>query len=219
VWSNEQQQRLRAALIRAEMLQFERDAELLRAHNQALAQSNEEKVALLAQLEAQRGHLERLSLEDPLTGLANRRSLDTQLDRELARAERFGHPLSIAMLDVDHFKSVNDDYSHTTGDAVLRAIAACLRVRTRSVDVVARYGGEEFVMLFAETSLDDSRRVAEELRAAVESADWSELVPGRSVTVSIGVAASTERPTARGLLALADARLYEAKAQGRNRVR
>jgi diguanylate cyclase (GGDEF)-like protein len=147
----------------------------------------------------------RISLEDPLTGLANRRRLDDELT-----AGKDGH--AIALIDVDHFKRVNDQHSHQIGDEVLRELAALLRAGCRNGDIAARYGGEEFAVLFR--SADDAEAVeaAERIRRMVENHPWDTIAAGLQVTVSIGVASGA------GLLALADLRLYQAKNAGRNRV-
>lgn len=151
--------------------------------------------------------LRRQSLEDPLTGLANRRFLD----RLLVAAQP---GLAVAMIDVDHFKSVNDRFSHQTGDEVLRRLGHLLRTACRPTDTAARYGGEEFALLIP----DGAAEFAERVRARVEAYDWSRVAPGLRITVSIGVAVDAEASGPQALVALADARLYEAKRAGRNRV-
>jgi diguanylate cyclase (GGDEF)-like protein len=147
----------------------------------------------------------RISLEDPLTGLANRRRLDDEL-----AAGVDGH--AIALIDVDHFKRVNDQHSHQVGDDVLRRLAGLLRAGCRSGDIAARYGGEEFAVLLRDTTDAEAAEAAERIRRTVEEFPWSTVAPGLAVTVSIGVASGPE------LLALADLRLYQAKNDGRNRV-
>ncbi len=166
--------------------------------------------------------LHRLELEnrrDPLTGVGNRRSLDEILRRELQRAERFGHPLAIAMCDLDHFKRVNDALGHSVGDHVLKAIANVLRERVRTTDFVARYGGEEFVLVFPETEHDGALSVCEKLRALIQNESWQPASCDWKITMSIGVAALGQASrTPERLLACADAALYRAKRGGRNRV-
>lgn len=157
---------------------------------------------------------------DALTGLNNRGEFQRQLKQEEERSRRYHRSFSLLMLDIDHFKTVNDSYGHQAGDEVLRALAARLREQKRPVDHAARYGGEEFVVILPETTNEGALALAERLRAAV--ADTSVLVTeGRtiSVTISIGVAtfpADAESGTA--LIAAADAALYAAKQGGRNRV-
>lgn len=211
-------QRIRAAMVQAEMEQAERDAKLLREHNESLRRANEEKSRLLELLSAQAAELERLSLEDALTGLPNRRHFDAQLAREWDRSQRFDHPLTIALIDVDHFKQVNDTFGHDAGDAALRAVAAQLRVNRRKVDIVARYGGEEFALVLIETPQDAAFGACEALRERIAAMDASAIAPGLRLTVSIGLASADEVPSIAALLARADERLYAAKRAGRNTV-
>ena len=130
----------------------------------------------------------------------------------MARAERYGNPLALAMLDVDHFKEVNDAHGHLVGDEVLRELAALLRSATRPETVVARYGGEEFVVLLPDADRNDALAVAERLHSATAQ------VSTVSVTVSIGLALLTAEDSGDDLMASADAALYEAKTLGRNRT-
>jgi diguanylate cyclase (GGDEF)-like protein len=171
---------------------------------------------------ARRGQaVRRLSLRDGLTGLANRQVFDACLDNEAERARRSGFPLSVAMIDVDRFKSLNDSYGHAFGDEVLRWIARRLRESFRSTDLVARYGGEEFVVVFIDSS--DDRLVAR-LDALRERIARTEFHPAQSpspvrVTVSVGIGCwPADAPNVRTALGVADERLYQAKGAGRNRV-
>ena len=167
--------------------------------------------------------LGRLSSEDALTQVANRREFDRRLAIEWGRARRDGTPLSLVMVDVDCFKNFNDHYGHQAGDACLQQIARCLRgIAQRPADLVARFGGEEFVVLLPATAEEDAAALAERMRAALIDLQiphaTSRVAPG--VTASFGVAAmhpsgSTQPST---LVAAADAALYEAKEKGRNRV-
>jgi diguanylate cyclase (GGDEF)-like protein len=122
------------------------------------------------------------------------------------------------MIDVDHFKQVNDHFSHPVGDAVLRAIADLLAAGARHEDLVVRYGGEEFALLMRDADMEMASRACERLRASVQGYDWSTLRAGLAVTISIGLAASTEEASHDAVVALADFRLYRAKQTGRNRV-
>lgn len=161
-----------------------------------------------------------LAATDSLTGLANRRQLDQVLKREWLRAQRNHKPLSVLMIDVDHFRAFNERHGHQGGDDALRAVAETLRECThRPADVAARYGGEEFVVVLAETGLDGARKIAETIRLAVERrcGQGSFELP---VTVSIGVGSAplTGEDSLQALLAEADAALYRAKRGGRNQV-
>ncbi|MBI2215126.1 MAG: GGDEF domain-containing protein [Acidobacteria bacterium] len=169
-------------------------------------------------LEKQAAELDKLSVHDSLTGVNNRRYLDRHLAEEMERSRRHGHALSIAMIDADHFKDVNDRFSHRIGDVVLRTLMEIVCRRKRRTDAVARYGGEEFVIVFPETPIDQAAVAAEGIRLAIESYDWSEVHPQLRLTVSIGVASNDMFPDPQSLLDAADKCLYEAKSGGRNRV-
>jgi len=162
--------------------------------------------------------LQDMNMHDGLTGVHNRRYLDHRLDVELERFRRYGRPLSVLLLDVDHFKAVNDRHGHTVGDVVLKGVAAALVARVRKSDLVARYGGEEFCCLLPETPREGALREAERLREAVAAVRHAGAEGELSVTVSIGVAEAATGDAAEVLLRRADAGLYEAKRTGRNRV-
>jgi diguanylate cyclase (GGDEF)-like protein len=162
-----------------------------------------------------------LTMTDPLTGANNRRHLFARLEQELARAQRYDTPMSVLMVDIDHFKKLNDVAGHRAGDDTLRRVSDLLRGRVRKVDTVARYGGEEFMLLLPQTRKEDAFEVAEKLRRAV--AEHASLaVPGLPqghVTVSIGVACFPQDTTDQGTLVdCADSALYCSKRTGRNRV-
>jgi diguanylate cyclase (GGDEF)-like protein len=159
----------------------------------------------------------RQALQDPLTGLANRRGLERWLDEHWPRAER-GEDLALLLLDLDHFKLVNDRFGHDTGDRVLCEVAGLLQSQARGSDLAVRYGGEEFLLAMAGTDPDAAHAAAHRLRAAVASQDWPSLADGLGVTVSIGVADASEVLNPAGLLTMADRRLYAAKYGGRDRV-
>ncbi|MBS0291523.1 MAG: GGDEF domain-containing protein [Proteobacteria bacterium] len=172
-------------------------------------------------LQAANLELERQSHTDGLTGLANRRELDQALRREQARQKRTGTPLSLLMVDVDHFKCVNDHYGHAMGDDYLRAIARVLRATVaRPTDLVARYGGEEFVCLLPDTAAADAFAVAERIRRGVADLGLpNALAAVPHLTLSIGIATTSgTNAKAPQLLAQADAQLYAAKHAGRDRV-
>lgn len=181
--------------------------------NTSLRKATEQKEELLRRLEAE-------NRRDPLTGLANRRYLKDMLRQEHYRAQRFGHPLSIAVGDLDHFKYINDRWGHILGDEVLMRIAALLRNNLRATDFPARYGGEEFVILLPETPLEGALSMCEKLRSRIAGHDWEELAGGLEVTMSFGASdhlGNGQRDIES--LADADAALYRAKAEGRNLVR
>jgi diguanylate cyclase (GGDEF)-like protein len=164
------------------------------------------------------------ALQDPLTGLYNRRHLEERLASELSAAQRHGRPVSLLMCDVDHFKGINDEYGHLAGDETLKMVAFVLRGAVRKEDVLARYGGEEFIVIARETQLEGARSLAERIRRAVERSRCSWQGRDLGVTVSIGVTVSVglsefvEGRTERELLEAADRALYLAKQAGRNKV-
>lgn len=160
---------------------------------------------------------EEAAFTDHLTGLANRRRFERQLEREVERTRRYGRPFCLLMLDIDLFKEVNDTHGHEAGDEVLRHLAKVLQEGTRGIDLAARVGGEEFAVLLTETERRSGIEVTERLRGAIERMQ----VPGLpNITASFGLAEfPSSANTAQELLAAADAAMYEAKSQGRNRVR
>ena len=182
------------------------------AHQAALALANA------------RLHKETLELTetDGLTGLLNRRGLDKRLALEWARAQRDQTPLSVIMIDIDHFKTYNDQQGHQLGDETLRKVARLLAQKVRSVDAVARYGGEEFFIILPKAPKSDAVEVAEKLRRTVEGADFERgyLQPLGRVTISCGIAtAPHDSDSSAALVRAADAALYAAKGNGRNQVR
>ncbi len=162
----------------------------------------------------------RQSTVDPLTGALNRRGLEQALERELARCRRYGEDLTIAMLDLDHFKRMNDKYGHVAGDAILVNVAQFLGSQLRETDVVGRFGGEEFVLLFPHADIAKSSPILEQLCQALR--DCADLLPSTyvRVTASFGVTSTSGRSTSEAgdLLREADVALYRAKANGRNQV-
>jgi len=158
---------------------------------------------------------QRDAMSDGLTGVHNRRWLDDRLPRFLARHRHAQTPFSVLLLDVDHFKRFNDTYGHAVGDVVLRTVANVVVAALRPGDAVARYGGEEFVVLLPATDLEGARLVAERVRERIATTELDDLP---SIHVSIGVAQVAAAEDAASLVARADARLYQAKQNGRNRV-
>ncbi len=159
----------------------------------------------------------RQAVQDPLTGLANRRALERWLAEHWPAVE-LGRPLALLLMDLDHFKKINDSFGHGTGDRVLQAVAELLRAQCRASDLAVRYGGEEFLLAVASTDKAAALPLAERIREQIASQAWPRLAPGLRVTSSFGVADARESLDAPTLLTLADRRLYAAKSGGRNRV-
>jgi diguanylate cyclase (GGDEF)-like protein len=219
------ERQLRAVQTRYQLAAAQREAEIHRLRhveladanaeleqlNQSLRMADEQKSKLLEQLERQ-------TYEDSLTGLGNRRLLDKRLADEFSRAIRHDRPLAVALLDIDHFKRVNDRYSHAVGDATLKELARLLVTTVRHTDLVARFGGEEFVLVLVETDAAAAQWACEKLRLAVATHDWKRVHSGLALTVSIGYCADTTVAGYERMLAIADRNLYAAKANGRNCV-
>ena len=164
--------------------------------------------------------LELLSITDGLTKLHNHRYFQDELARNFEESQRYQRPLSLAMIDIDFFKKVNDTYGHAVGDDVLKRAAALYRESVRSTDLVARYGGEEFAVMMPETSLVDAEAFAEKIRHLVESTPMQTQIGPLPITVSVGVASvpHTRIHSAKELIIAADKALYRAKKAGRNQV-
>jgi diguanylate cyclase (GGDEF)-like protein len=160
--------------------------------------------------------LRTLAREDPLTGALNRRAFVERLDDELARAARAGSPCAVAVIDIDHFKAINDRFGHAAGDAALRGLVATVSERLRRGDALGRLGGEEFAVLLADATADGAERYADELRELIA---LDAAASGTPFTVSVGVAEAAPGGTAEDLLLAADAALYSAKHAGRDTVR
>ena len=170
---------------------------------------------MVARLREGHDELERLSVTDPLTGLYNRRRMMEALENEVRRSRRLKHTFAVLLADVDNFKRYNDAHGHPAGDEVLKRVAAILRDATRDVDIVARYGGEEFFVLMPETEGDGAADVADRVRQRLAA----DPLPGGTVTLSFGVAEfPVHGDTGETLIAIADAALYQAKREGRDRV-
>jgi diguanylate cyclase (GGDEF)-like protein len=168
-----------------------------------------------AALRERAGEFEQLSVTDPLTGLLNRRYIETRLLEEIRRSNRNGSPMSFLMIDVDHFKSYNDEFGHPAGDDALKMVGHVMRQTLRGADVAARFGGEEFSILLPQTTADEAAAIAERLRANIQNTNF----PHRRVTVSVGIAScSADLCISADLISAADKALYEAKRKGRNRV-
>ena len=167
-----------------------------------------------------RTHLETIVLTDPLSGCLNRRGLSQLSEREVSRAMRGKKSIAMLAIDVDHFKNINDDFGHLTGDEVIREVGALLRETSREVDIVARIGGEEFAILTPDASDEGAMKLAERVMEAFRGHQFRSLPPERRITVSVGVSAAPalDDTIATTLLARADEALYTAKRTGRNRA-
>ena len=190
---------------------------ILTARMEALLRSSE----LVRRLEVQTELLSKLAAFDDLTGVYNRRSMFHHLEAELSRCRRYGRSLGILMVDIDHFKRVNDEHGHLVGDQALRWVATTLQNELRSMDFLCRYGGEEFCAILPETNRPGVARAGERLRAAIERTLFTQDEVQLSLSISLGGAswAADESNDIPDLLARADAALLEAKRNGRNQVR
>ena len=186
----------------------------LKVHNEKVTQMGKK----IASLETELAQAVQASREDFLTKVFNKRAIDEQLNIKDAEYDRHGRDFCIAMLDIDHFKSVNDTYGHEAGDAVLVAFAKILKDQGRTTDIIGRYGGEEFIAILGDTEMEGARVFCEKVRSHVEEARFMYQGKRIEVTVSIGVAQRSMFPSLKAALNGADERLYDAKRKGRNRV-
>jgi len=193
--------------------------EQLKASQHSLQHANDELQTRLSEIGRLQAELQQQVNEDALTGLFNRRYLDITIDRELARCHREGQPLSVLLLDIDHFKQINDTHGHPTGDRVLQQAAQLFAQQARVGDVACRYGGEEFLLLLPHMPLQAAIDKAERYRQAFAGLTAGSVEHPVHATISIGVATFPGHGTdAQALIAAADRALYQAKARGRNRV-
>jgi diguanylate cyclase (GGDEF)-like protein len=170
------------------------------------------------ELKAAYKRIEELAELDELTGSYNRRCIMRMLDDEIARAHRLNAPCSIALIDLDWFKRINDAYGHPTGDEVLRTFAITVFANIRNIDKFGRYGGEEFLLVLPDTPDNSAARILDRLRMIIADLDWSAFSQGMRVTISAGVATLRPDENPDNFLARADSALYTAKARGRNRI-
>lgn len=194
--------------------------EEITANQRVLAETVAEHIALAIANLKLRETLKNQSIRDPLTGLFNRRYMEESLTRELHRAERNQQTLSVIMLDVDHFKRLNDTFGHEAGDLVLQSLGQFLRSMMRSSDIACRYGGEEFMLLLPEADLEVSRQRAEQIRTGIKQIHLEyRRQPLEGITLSLGLASFPHHGnTGEAVIRAADAALYQAKHQGRDRV-
>ena len=160
----------------------------------------------------------RMMITDGLTGIANRRKLDEAMENEFLRAKRYGRPLSIAILDADHFKKVNDTHGHIVGDFVLKKLATLFQQNIRREELLGRYGGEEFVVVMPEVDSSGAFQLAEKLRKTVEGTVFKSGEAELPITISVGVATLGAEESVKAFLDTADQALYKSKEDGRNRV-
>lgn len=205
------------------LLRLEQQKEDLTTLSDSLRREIDARIAVEESLRREQMRLQKLASTDSLTGLANRRHFFQLAARELERIRRTGSHACLAMLDIDHFKALNDNFGHTEGDKALTSLAKIITSVIRPYDLTGRYGGDEFIFLFPETQLEDCRAVLERLRDSVEKASISAGKDGPNLTVSIGLTELTPDNT-HGLQALdqaitrADEALYRAKETSRNRL-
>jgi diguanylate cyclase (GGDEF)-like protein/PAS domain S-box-containing protein len=183
---------------------------------QEAERAKEGLVLLNKELREANEHILKISQTDALTGLANRRTIDEQMRNEMARADRLGCGFSVILGDMDHFKSINDEFGHLVGDRVLVAAAGVLADQARPYDLPARFGGEEFLVLLPESTLADAMTIAQRIRTAISRVAVPEVT--RQITMSLGISTWGHGDTLGALVGRADAALYQAKKRGRNRV-
>jgi diguanylate cyclase (GGDEF)-like protein/putative nucleotidyltransferase with HDIG domain len=225
VRAEEIERKLRVTSAQREIERSRAESEIYRLRNVELAralaslqEADRLKSQFVKELNDKSLELDRQTKIDALTGIHNRRYLEATLAAEFARCRDAGLPLSVVIIDVDHFKDINDRFSHQVGDQVLKAIAGLILKSCRGQDLVARYGGEEFVIAMPGTPASQALVVCERLRRSLEAHDWSSFIPGLSVTISAGLSDDPEASDHEKLLHAADSKLYKAKRNGRNQT-
>ena len=184
----------------------------------ALSNDVEEVRKFATELAVNNRKLQQAVMTDPLTGLPNRRYALDRLEQEVAAAKRRNGGVAIMIVDIDHFKKVNDQHGHDVGDAVLRHVAGLLRAKARLQDAICRMGGEEFLVICPDSGIEDVFRAAERLRAVVESSPYMLADRKLWITISIGIASLGDEMNTANLVKTADVAVYRAKEMGRNRV-
>jgi diguanylate cyclase (GGDEF)-like protein/PAS domain S-box-containing protein len=186
---------------------------------EALNRTNDSLMSQIQETNRLQEQLREQAVRDPLTGLYNRRYLDATLDREISRAARDGHTLCLAILDIDHFKKINDNYGHQAGDEVLKSLGALLKASARGGDIACRWGGEEFMLVLPRMPAETAKQRTEQWRSAFSNIAFS-LGEGQThITLSVGIAVFPDHGRdAAKLIECADIALYQAKSEGRNRV-
>ena len=192
--------------------------EFISTSRSKLRDSNDKLAKAMREVEAAMLIIQDQAIRDELTGLYNRRYLLAAIDSELRRAERSSEPFCVMLLDIDHFKRVNDSFGHLAGDQVLKLMSQTVVMQLRTIDCFGRYGGEEFILLMPQTYLHGAMAGAERVRKSIEQANFDIVEAGTSMTVSIGVAEFFDGESVEQLIARADLALYAAKNDGRNRV-
>jgi diguanylate cyclase (GGDEF)-like protein len=170
------------------------------------------------ELKKAHARIEELAQIDELTGLLNRRYIMRSLNEEMTRAQRTGAACSVALIDLDFFKRINDQFGHPAGDEVLRTFAITLFANLRTIDNLGRYGGEEFLLILPDTTKEQASQILERLTSTISDLDWSAISTSMNVTISAGIAEVRQQDSAADILARADVALYRAKEGGRNRV-
>jgi diguanylate cyclase len=195
--------------------------EKMRRETTELSQSLEKSRQQVAELNSRLIEAEQMGMRDPLTDLANRRSFDANLTKEIAEARARGTPMCLIMADLDHFKKINDNFGHPFGDRVLQRFAELLTRNIKGRDTAARIGGEEFAILLPQTTLAAAAVLVEQIRSKLEAQQWKNVQSGQQfsgITASFGIAGLDGKEDAQSLIKRADALLYDAKRGGRNRV-
>jgi diguanylate cyclase len=191
------------------------------SYNAELESRLDRSALMMGELKRDMERIRRQAITDGLTGLANRKAFDDQIDRICREGKKTGKIFSLVMMDIDHFKTFNDTYGHQVGDQVLRLVAMTLINEVKGQDMAARYGGEEFVIILPDTNINAAKTVAENLRKAIEKKEVLNRITGDNlgqITISLGVSQFYETETPEELIRRTDMALYEAKNKGRNKV-